>query len=340
MPHFTVGILGATGIVGQRFIEMLVRHPWFEITALAASETRAGKKYGEQVDWRIGPAVPEEVYNMEMIRLDPEEIKADLVFSALPSDVAREVEPKFAEKGFIVASNASAYRMEEDVPLVIPEVNPDHLALIEIQREKRGWDGCIITNPNCSTIILTLTLKPLMQFGLKRVVVTTMQALSGAGFPGVPSMSILDNIIPYISGEEGKVENEPLKLLGELDGDHIRMADIDIMATCTRVNVMDGHLESVLALMESNPTVDDVKKAFKKFKALDLPTSPEELIILRDEMDRPQPRLDREEGKGMSVTVGRIREGIRYLVLGHNAIRGAAGASVLNMELAAKEKLI
>ena len=340
MPHYTVGILGATGIVGQRFIQMLSSHPWFEITSLAASDMRAGKKYGEQVDWRVSRDIPENVRDMEMVKVDPDEVKADIVFSALPSDVARKVELKFAEKGFIVASNASAYRMEEDVPLVIPEVNPDHLALIEVQREKRGWDGCIITNPNCSTIILTLTLKPLMQFSLATVIVTTMQALSGAGYPGVPSMAILDNIIPFISGEEKKIETETLKLLGELDGDRVKFADIKVYASCNRVNVMDGHLESVFAIMDDNPSPEDVKKAFLDFPALDLPSSPEKVIEVRDEENRPQPLLDRNAGNGMAVTVGRIREGIRYLVLGHNAVRGAAGASVLNMELAIKEKLI
>ncbi len=340
MPHYTVGILGATGIVGQRFVEMLSSHPWFDITSLSASEARAGKKYGDQVDWRISRDIPEDVRDMRMVRIDPDEVNADIVFSALPSDVAKKVEPEFAEKGFIVASNASAYRMEEDIPLVIPEVNPEHLALIEVQRENRGWDGCIITNPNCSTIILTLTLKPLMNFSLNTVIVTTMQALSGAGYPGVPSMAILDNVIPFISGEENKIETETLKLLGELDGDHVRYADIEIYASCNRVGVMDGHLESVFAIMEDNPSPEDVKREFLRFPSLDLPSSPDRVIEVRDDENRPQPILDRNAGNGMTVTVGRIREGIRYLALGHNAIRGAAGASILNMELAIKEKLI
>jgi len=336
-----VAILGATGMVGQKFVQLLSNHPWFKITALAASERRIGKKYGDEVNWLMSAEIPESVRDLELVPMNPKYIDADIVFSALPADVAREIEPLFAKEGFIVASNASAFRMEEDVPLVIPEVNPDHLGLIEIQKRKREWDGFIVTNPNCTAIMLTITLKPLMELGLKKVTVATMQALSGAGFPGVPSLSITDNIIPFIKGEEEKVETEPLKILGRFDGEKIVPANIKISASCHRVPVIDGHLEAVWVEFDRPVEVDDVIKAFESLKPLDLPTSPEKVIVVRREVDRPQPRLDRDTGKGMSVVVGRIKKVednvIRYLVLGHNTVRGAAGASILNAELMVKE---
>jgi len=341
---YKVAVLGATGMVGQKFIQLLQDHPWFEISALAASERRVGKVYGQEADWLVSSEVPDSVRDMEMVAMNPKRVDADIVFSALPSDVAREVEAEFAKAGFVVASNASAFRMEPDVPLVIPEVNPEHLQLVEVQKRKRGWDGFIVTNPNCTTIILTLSLKPLMDLGLKEVTVATMQALSGAGYPGVPSLAIADNVIPFIKGEEDKVETEPLKLLGKLDGDSVQMANIRISASCHRVGVVDGHTEAVWASFEGEVDVDDVKRAFESLQPLDLPTSPERVIVVRDEPDRPQPRLDRDEGGGMSVVVGRIRRDgagrIKYIVLGHNTVRGAAGASILNAELMIKEKLI
>ncbi len=341
---YKVGILGATGMVGQKFIQLLAGHPWFKITTLMASERRVGKMYGEEVDWIVSSDVPKEVRDIEMSPMDPKYCDADIVFSALPSDVAREVEPKFAKEGFVVASNASAYRMEEDVPLVIPEVNPDHLQLIDVQKRNRGWDGFIVTNPNCTTIMLTITLKPLMDLGLKSVRVATMQALSGAGYPGVPSLAIVDNVIPFIKGEEEKVESEPLKILGKLEGGKVKPASLEISASCHRVPVIDGHLEAVWARFEGNVSLDDVINAFESLKPLDLPTSPEKVIVVRNEVDRPQPRLDRDTGNGMSVVVGRLKkvgEGeVRYLVLGHNTVRGAAGASILNAELMIKEGYI
>ncbi len=339
-----VGILGATGMVGQKFVQLLSNHPWFKITTLMASERRVGKIYGDEVDWIVSNDVPKNVRDLEMMPMDPKYCEADIVFSALPSGVAREVEPKFAREGFVVASNASAYRMEEDVPLVIPEVNPDHLNLIEVQRKRRGWDGFIVTNPNCTAIMLTITLKPLIDLGLKVVRVATMQALSGAGYPGVPSLAIIDNIIPFIKGEEEKVESEPLKILGDLENGKIVPANIEISASCHRVPVIDGHLEAVWAKFDRSVDVDDIINAFNSLKPLDLPTSPEKVIVVRSEVDRPQPRLDRDEGNGMSVVVGRIRkvrdDEIRYLVLGHNTVRGAAGASILNAELMIKEDYI
>lgn len=335
MVAIKAGILGATGAVGQRFVEALANHPWFEITALAASERSAGKTYKEAAGWRLDTAMPESVENIKVVPVDPKAVDADVVFSALPADLALTVEPEFAKAGFAVASNASSFRMEKDIPLVIPEVNPGHLGLIEVQQDTRGWDGYIITNPNCSTIIMTLTLKPLMQFGLETVKVATMQAISGAGFSGVAAMSIYDNVIPYIGSEEKKMETEALKLLGEFSGSEVVPADMSVSASCNRVPVIDGHTEAIWAGMRDKPTPEEVREAFLKFdpKLGELPSEPQKALIVRDEIDRPQPRLDRNMGKGMSVSVGRIREGIRYIAMGHNTIRGAAGASVLNAEL-------
>lgn len=342
--RYSVGVLGATGMVGQKFIQLLEGHPWFKVTSLAASERRVGKKYGEEVNWIVSQDIPEFAKDIEMVPMDPKYVDADIVFSALPSSVAKEVEPKFAEAGFVVASNASAYRMDEDIPLIIPEVNPDHLGLIEIQKKKRGWDGFIVTNPNCTTIVLVVSLKPLMDLGLKSVRVASMQALSGAGYPGVPSLAITDNIIPFIKGEEDKVETEPLKLLGKFDGEKVQFADIEVSASCHRIPVIDGHTEAVWVEFKGSVDVEEVKKAFKSLKPLDLPTSPEEVIIIREEPDRPQPRLDRDAGNGMSVVIGRIRKdgenGVKYIVMGHNTVRGAAGASILNAELMVQEKII
>lgn len=327
MVAVKAGILGATGAVGQRFVEALANHPWFEITALAASERSAGKTYREAAGWRLDTAMPESVENIEVVPVDPKTVEADVVFSALPADLALSVEPEFAKAGFAVASNASSYRMEKDIPLVIPEVNPEHLGLLEVQQDTRGWDGYIITNPNCSTIVMTITLKPLIQFGLETVQVATMQAISGAGFSGVAAMAIYDNVIPYIGSEEKKMETETLKLLGEFNGSEIVPADMKVSASCHRVPVVDGHTEAIWAGMRDKPTPEEVRESFLKFdpKLGELPSEPGKALIVRDEVDRPQPRLDRNMGKGMSVSVGRIREGIRYIAMGHNTIRGAAG---------------
>lgn len=346
-----VAILGATGAVGQRFIRLLNNHPWFKIEVLAASEKSAGKSYGEVCNWILESEMSHEIAEMQVVNSDVKSVEKagdiDFVFSALPSEIAGPVEEEFAET-YPVFSKASAHRLEEDVPLLIPEVNPEHLDLVKVQKEKRGWNGFISTDPNCSTIQLAITLKPLMQFGLKKVIVSTMQALSGAGFPGVPSLSIIDNVLPYIHGEEEKMELETLKILGKLDGDKVKPANIQVSASCNRVNVKDGHLECVFVELERKPSIAEVKEAFKKFKGepqrLKLPSAPENPIVIREEKDRPQPRLDREEGKGMSVVVGRIREDsvltIKYLCLGHNTIRGAAGAGLLSAELAAKKGYI
>lgn len=340
-----VAVLGATGLVGQRFVQALMGHPFFEITALTASERSAGKPYSKATRWYLDEAMPEEVAGITVQETDPKGVDAEIVFSALPSEVAKGVEPRFAEAGFVVASNASAYRMEPDIPLVIPEVNPEHLGLMEVQREKRGWEGCIVTNPNCTTIMAVLSLKPIFDgWGIERLFLTSMQGLSGAGYAGVPAMAITDNLIPYIKNEERKVESEGLKILGRLDGEKVVPAPFQISASCNRVAVLDGHTESIFVETARECTVEDVKKAMREFRSLPqelgLPTAPKQPIHVREEEDRPQPRLDRMADKGMAVTVGRVRQDpildIKYTVTGHNTIRGAAGASVLNAELMVK----
>ena len=342
MAKIKAGVLGATGAVGQRFIEGLQNHPWFEITSIAASERSAGKKYKEAARWRLESELPADVAEMTVVNVDPKEVDADIVFSALPADEAKTAEPEFAAAGFAVASNTSSYRMVSDVPLLIPECNYEHLDLIKVQQEKRGWDGYLTTNPNCTTIMFTLALKPLMKFGIQTVHVASMQAVSGAGYEGVPSMAILGNVIPYIGGEEEKVEMEPQKILGAFDGAKIVPADFSVSASCHRVPVMDGHTEAVWVTMRDNPTPKEVRQAMLDFDPglRDLPTSPKKALIVKDEVDRPQPRLDRNRGNGMSISVGRIRSGIRFIAMGHNTVRGAAGASILNAELLHKKGML
>ncbi len=339
-----VGILGATGMVGQRFIELLAEHPKFEITALTASQRSAGKKYEDATTWYLDSNMPESVKDITVVDTDPSQVDdVDIVFSALPTENAAIVEPKFAEK-YIVASNASAMRMEDDVPLVIPEVNPEYLDLVEIQQENRGWDGFIVTNPNCSTIALTITLKPIYdQFDIKRVYVSTMQAVSGAGYNGVPSMAIVDNLVPFIGGEEEKMETETQHLLGSLEDGVVTPASFGLSASCHRVAVIDGHTEAVFIETEEKCDMDEIHAAMDQFRGmpqkLDLYSAPEKPIVIRPEDNRPQPRMDRNQGDGMAVTVGRLREdaafanSFRYVLVGHNTIRGAAGASILNAEL-------
>jgi aspartate-semialdehyde dehydrogenase len=346
-----VAILGATGAVGQRFIQLLQGHPWFKIEVLAASERSAGKKYKDACNWLMESNMPSEVAEMPVVNTDVESVdkagKVDLVFSSLPGDLAGPVESEFAAV-YPVFSKASAHRMDKDVPLLVPEVNPEHLALIPIQKKARGWKGFITTDPNCSTIQLAITLKPLMSLGLKQVIVSTMQALSGAGYPGVASLDIIDNVIPFIPKEEEKMEEENLKILGTFNGKEVQNAGFALSASCNRVHVKDGHLESVFVKLDSNPTVDEVEDAFRNFKGepqqLKLPTAPENPIVVKKEPNRPQPRYDRDEGKGMSIVVGRIRKDpimtVKYLCLGHNTIRGAAGAGILSAELFAAKGLV
>lgn len=346
-----VAILGATGAVGQRFIQLLLGHPWFEIEVLAASERSAGKKYKSACNWLMESNLPREIAEIPVVNCNVESVskagKVDLVFSSLPGNLAGPLETEFAAV-YPVFSKASAHRMDKDVPLLIPEVNPEHVAMIPLQKKARGWKGFLTTDPNCSTIQLAITLKPLMNFGLKKVVVSTMQALSGAGYPGVASLDIIDNVIPYISNEEEKLEEENQKILGTFDGKKIQNADLTLSASCNRINVKDGHLESVFAKLDNSATVKEVEEAFRNFKGepqgLKLPSAPENPIIVRDEPNRPQPRYDRDAGKGMSVVVGRIRKDpimtIKYMCLGHNTIRGAAGAGILSAELFAAKGLV
>ncbi len=336
-----VGILGATGAVGQRFVQLLEGHPWFEVTALYASERSAGRPYGEVVDWRVPVTRPTYLDDLVVRRLEPDGA-AELVFSALPKAPATEIEPRFAGDGAAVVSNASAYRMAPDVPLLIPEVNPEHTALIPHQRRQRGWQGCLITNPNCSVVGLVVALKPIHDaFGLLSVQVTTMQAKSGAGYPGPPPEIIGDNVLPFIGGEEDKLETEPAKLLGVLVDGEIQPADITVSAQCHRVDVLDGHLEAVSVALETKPSTAEMERVLREFQGLPqeagLPSAPAEVIRVAGEEDRPQPRLDRDAGKGMTVTVGRLRPcpvlDFKFVVLSHNTIRGAAGAALLNAEL-------
>ena len=335
-----VGVLGATGAVGQRFVELLSDHPWFNLTTLAASERSAGKPYGKVVNWRLETPFPEKIAKIKVVNIDPSAMKnVDLVFSALPAEIALDVENKFADAGIAVCSNASSHRMEQTIPLVVPEVNPDHLGLIDVQRDA-GRDGFIVTNPNCSTIMLVTALAPLRKFRFTDIRVATMQAISGAGFAGVAAMAIYDNVIPYIGKEEEKMESETLKIMGTLKGKKVADAPFSVSASCHRVPVIDGHTMAVW--VDIKEPVEKVKKAYLDYKPpiKGLPTQPAESVHLFTEDDRPQPRLDRMRGNGMTVSVGRVREGLRFVAMGHNTIRGAAGASVLNAELITKKKYL
>ena len=337
-----VGILGATGMVGQQFIHLLRDHPWFEVTVLAASERSAGKRYREACTWCLPSAMPEALRDVVVQPITPD-LDCRIVFSALPNDIAGPIEEALAAAGKGVFSKAASHRTDPDVPLFIIEVNYGHLALIPIQRRRRGWEqGFIVTDPNCTTAGLVMALKPLVdRFGVSQVAVTTMQALSGAGYPGVPSLDILDNVVPYIRNEEEKVESEPLKILGRLEGEAIRPAQIVISAQCNRVHVSDGHLEAVSVRLGREASAEEIIAAWESFRSLPqqlkLPSAPERPIIVRREINRPQPRLDRDAGRGMAVTVGRLRPcpllGWKFLVLVHNTVRGAAGAAILDAEM-------
>ncbi|ELZ94682.1 aspartate-semialdehyde dehydrogenase [Haloferax sulfurifontis] len=337
-----VGILGATGAVGQRFIQLLDDHPTFELAALTASESSAGKRYDEAAKWRVNTPIPDDVAAMEVGSTDPADVPddIDLLFSSLPSSVAAEVEPEFLEAGYVVSSNSSNDRMASDVPLTIPEINPEHLDLIEVQRDQRGWDGALVKNPNCSTITMVPTLAALDQFGLERVDVTTLQAVSGAGYDGVTSMKIIDNAIPHIGGEDEKMETESRKLLGSFDGAEVALHGAEVNASCNRIPTLDGHLESVFADLADDASPEDVAAAMREYPGVDLPSAPEQLIHVFEDEFRPQPRLDRDRGDGMQISAGGIQStdhGVKYNCLAHNTIRGAAGASVLNGELLAQE---
>ena len=336
-----IGILGATGVVGQRFVQLLENHPWFEVQWLSASDRSEGKLYGEATRWRLKTPMPSKIAGMRVSPATPDGAPK-VIFAALDTAIALEMEPRFAQAGCAVVTNSSALRMQKDVPLVIPEVNPDHVKLLECQTWRRQSRGFVVTNPNCSAIGLVIALKPLQEhFGIDTIHVVTMQAVSGAGYPGVPSLDILGNVIPYIPKEEEKMEEETRKLLGKLDGSGIVAGDFAMSAQCNRVAVEDGHTESVFLKLKKKTAAEDVIAAWNEFgslpQQLKLPSAPENAIQYLAPVDRPQPRLDVETGHGMTTTVGRLRPcGVldwKFTVLSHNTIRGAAGAALLNAEL-------
>ena len=332
-----VAILGATGSVGQRFIELLNDHPWFEISELAASDRSAGKKYADAANWIMQTPLPNKFANMIVKKCEPN-LEAKIAFSGLDASVAGDIETEFAKNGYYIISNARNHRFDEDVPLMIPEVNPDHLDILKTQNYKGG----IVTNPNCSTIGMVLALKPLHDaFGLEDVNVVTMQAVSGSGYPGVPSMDIIDNVVPFIGGEEKKMESEPLKILGSLGTGKIENAKFKISAQCNRVAVIDGHLETVQVNFKNKPSKEEIIKVWNEFKSqpqdLNLPSAPKQPIVYFSEEKYPQPKIHRNVENGMAASVGRLREcpifDYKFIVLSHNTIRGAAGGTILIAEL-------
>jgi aspartate-semialdehyde dehydrogenase len=344
-----VAVLGATGAVGQAFVRLLADHPWFELAELAASERSSGRPYREAARW-IDGEMPARAAAMRVLDCDPSAVKSPLVFSALDAQVAGDVEAQFARAGRIVLSNARNFRMEPDVPLLIPEVNPDHLQLLDAQRKNRKWTGGIITNPNCAAAVVAMALAPLHRaFGVKQCFVTTMQAVSGAGYPGVPSLDILGNVIPFIGGgEEEKIESETPKMLGALTGGSVRPAAIAMSAQVTRVPVRHGHLVALTVSLERQATPEEAVAAIEQWKGgihdLGLPSAPVPPVAVTRDESRPQHRFDVDAGRGMTVTVGRIRRDpvldLRLVALGHNIQRGAAGASVLNAELAVARGIV
>jgi len=344
-----VAVLGASGSVGQRFVQLLDQHPWFRITALAGSGRSVGQVYEQACHWLLEQPMPDWAKEMVVQPVSPDGIQAQIVFSALPSELAQQVEPEFAKAGMAVCSNASAFRQEQDVPLLLPEVNPDHIELVQAQRQKRGWRGFIITNPNCTSTGLTIALKALQDaFGLQRVFAVSLQALSGAGFPGVASLDIIDNVLPYIENEEDKVEWEPRKMLGNYEDGEVIMAGLRISAHTNRVAVSDGHLVCVSLELAQPAGLEGATTVLRQFQpppaSQDLPSMPRPVIVVCDQPNRPQPRLDRLVGRGMSTVVGRIRTDplfhLKFVVLSHNTIRGAAGGSILNAELLVSEGLL
>ncbi len=340
MASIPVGILGATGMVGQQFIALLANHPWFKVAYLGASERSAGKAFKDAAAWRLPSLLPDDVANRVVEAAKPG-TAPKLVFSGLDSSVAGEIEAEFAKAGHIVVSNSRNYRMVDTVPLLIPEVNAEHLALLDLQGEAQGWKGRIITNPNCSTVAITMALAPLRQFGIEKTMVTTLQAISGAGYPGVPSWDILGNIIPFISGEEEKIETETRKILGTLGNGKVQDHPVRVSATATRVLVRDGHSCSISVALAQKPTPEAMIEAWRSFRGrpqeLDLPTAPKQPVVYLDEPNRPQPVLDAGREGGMAVSVGRLRAcslfDYKFMALGHNTIRGAAGVAILNAEL-------
>ncbi|HKW99769.1 MAG TPA: aspartate-semialdehyde dehydrogenase [Bryobacteraceae bacterium] len=342
-----VGILGATGMVGQHFIKFLQGHPWFDVKWLGASDRSAGKKYRDATKWHLAGVMPDAVADLTVEECKPDHAPR-LLFSSMDASVATEIERAFAQAGHIVVSNSKNYRMERDVPLLVPEVNADHLKLVPGQQRTRGWKGQIVTNPNCATVSLVMGLAPLKAFGIQQVIATTMQAISGAGYPGVPSMDINANVIPFIGGEEEKMEQETQKILGEFAGDHVRALDAKVSAHCNRVPVVDGHLVTVSVKFSARPQESDVLHAFEKFTGVPqqrrLPSAPAKPVSYMPQYDRPQPRQDAERDRGMAAFVGRLRAcpvlDYKFVSLTHNTIRGAAGAAVLNAELMHSEGML
>jgi aspartate-semialdehyde dehydrogenase len=342
-----VGILGATGMVGQHFVKFLQGHPWFDLKWLGASDRSAGKKYSAATAWHLGGAMPDSVAERLVEESRPDNAPR-LLFSAMDASVATDIERAFAQAGHVVVSNSKNHRMEPDVPLLVPEINPDHLRLVPSQQRLRGWKGQIVTNPNCSTVVLTMGLGPLKLFGITRVVATTMQAISGAGYPGVPSMDIIANVIPFVGGEEEKMQQETQKILGDFRGDHIEPLEAKVSAHCNRVPVVDGHTVTVSVEFLAKPAEADVRRAFQTFTGIpqqrQLPSAPPRPVIYMQEQDRPQPRRDAECERGMAAFVGRLRPcevlDYKFVALGHNTLRGAAGAAVLNAELMHSEGML
>src|SRR6202167_4814702 len=342
-----VGILGATGMVGQHFVKFLRNHPWFDLKWLGASDRSAGKRYDDATAWRLAGAMPDSVAGLQVDECKPGSAPL-LLFSAMDASVATEIERAFAQAGHVVVSNSKNHRMEPDVPLLVPEVNPDHLKLVPGQQRIRGWKGQIVTNPNCSTIVLTMALRPLKPFGITRVVTTTLQAISGAGYPGVASMDIIANVVPFIGGEEEKMQQETQKILGNFRGDHIEPLHAKVSAHCNRVPVVDGHTVTVSVEFSAKPSEADLRHAFDHFSSAPqerhLPSAPPRPIIYMDEKDRPQPRRDAERENGMAAFIGRLRPcpvlDYKFVALGHNTVRGAAGAAVLNAELMHSEGML
>lgn len=340
-----VAVLGATGAVGQRFIQLLADHPWFRVAEVVASDRSAGKPYAQACRWLLTGQPPAEVAGLTVLPLDAP-LHSPLIFSALPTDVAKTLEPELAARGHVVCTNTSTHRMADDVPLLIPEINADHVGLIDVQRRNRGWtSGALVTTPNCTSTPVVMALAPLLPFGVRQIHVVSLQAVSGAGYPGVASLDIFDNVVPYVGGEEQKVESEPRKMLGALAGDRIEWLDATISAACNRVPVIDGHIVCVSVQFEAGraPLLDDIRAAWAAYRgdelARGLPSAADPIVVYTEESDRPQPRRDREAGRGMTATIGRLRPcpilDVKFVALAHNTIRGAAGGTILNAELLA-----
>lgn len=335
-----VAILGATGAVGQRFVQLLEHHPWFRVAEVAASERSVGRAYAEACHWLLSTPMPSSVAQLTVQPLDAD-FHSPVILSALPSEVAQSLEPALAQRGHLVSSNASAHRMADDVPILLPELNADHVQLVEVQRRKRGFSGTLVTMSNCTTVPVAVALAPLLTFGVQQVQVVSLQAISGSGYPGVPSFDIFDNILPYINGEEEKVEREPRKILGKLSGDQIMPLEATFSASCNRVPVLDGHTVVVSVKFANPPSLETIRQAWQSFQphawARHLPSLPDSILLYNDGLDRPQPRLDRDNGRGMATTIGRLRAcnvlDVKFVALSHNTVRGAAGGAILNAEL-------